>query len=89
MVLALREPDRLLVLAGFADQQGPQTLVVLVAGRASSEMCPHPRYQRRSVGARALQFDVAVELIETLLAAQLGAGRARQPREQGGGNGVD
>ena len=61
--------------------QRSQAAVVLVAGPASVEMCPHPRYASIGVRPVQLQPDVAIERLEALLAAQLGPLGAEQALE--------
>src|SRR5258708_208460 len=55
--------------------EAQQALVVLVAGRAALEVGAHAGDLGVRVGAGGLQVDVAIELREALLAAQLRAGR--------------
>ena len=45
-------------------------------------MRSHARYRAVGVGSRQLELDVAVELFEALLAAQLRTERTSQPRQQ-------
>jgi hypothetical protein len=56
--------------------------VVLVAGRASFEVRLHAWDRAVGVGPREPELDVAVELLEALLAAQLRSGRTGKAREQ-------
>ena len=48
--------------------------MILLAGRAALEVGAHARHRRFGVGAGQRQLDVAVELLEALLAGQLGPG---------------
>src|SRR3954452_6090598 len=56
--------------------QREEALVVLLAGRTALEVSAHARHRRFGVGARQRQLDVAVELLEALLAGQLRPGGA-------------
>ncbi len=56
--------------------------MVLVAGRASLEVRLHAWDRAVGVGPREPELDVAVELLEALLAAQLRSGRTGKAREQ-------
>ena len=59
-----------------------QAVVVFRAGGAALEVGAHARDRRVGVGAGELELDVAVELLEALLAAELRAAGAGQAREQ-------
>src|SRR4051794_23297106 len=61
-------------VAVVGGHQREEALVVLLAGRAALEVSAHPRHRRVGVGAGQRQLDVAVELLEALLAGQLGSG---------------
>src|SRR5262245_33022993 len=74
---ARRRLQRLLA----ADERA-QALVLLAAGRAAGEMSAQPRDRRVGVCAGELQLDVAVELLEALVAADLRLGRPEQPPER-------
>ena len=86
---AARRPAR---LAAGADGRGTnlarrclghehqEALVVLAAGRTAVEVGPMPGTPCRRPGGK-LQLDVAIELLEALLAGQLGSRRAEEPRE--------
>ena len=52
--------------------------MLLATRRASLEMRPQPGDRRVRVGARELELDVAVELLEAGLAADLGLCRPEQ-----------
>jgi hypothetical protein len=69
-----------MLTSAFALDEGTEAEVLLVAGLAALEVRAHAGDQL--VGAAAalpeLELDVAVELLEALLAAQLGAGRPEQ-----------
>src|SRR5436305_637456 len=54
-------------------QQCAQAGVLLAARRASVQVCPHTGNRRIGICAGELQLDIVVELLEALLAAQLGA----------------
>src|SRR5581483_3465771 len=62
--------------------QGEQALVVGAAGLAALEVGAHARNQLVGWGARELELDVAVELREALLAAQLRSRRAERPPQR-------
>ena len=67
----------------FAGDQGAQALVLLTARRAALEMGAQPRNRSVGIGARQLELDVAVELVEADLSADLLLGRAEQAAERG------
>ncbi len=52
--------------------------MVLAAGRAAGEVLAHPRHGGVGVAAGELELDVAVELLEALLAGELVLCRAEQ-----------
>jgi hypothetical protein len=56
--------------------------VVLVASRAALQVFAHPGQTRVGVRAGQLEFDVLVEELEALLAADLGVARPQQPRDE-------
>jgi hypothetical protein len=56
--------------------------VLLAAGRAAGEMRGKRRHGRGGVGAGDLELDVAVELVEALVAAELRHAGAEQPAER-------
>jgi hypothetical protein len=60
-------------------QKCPQAFVILGACGTPVEVRTHPRNREVGVPAATLELDVAIELLKTLLAAQLGLGRAEQP----------
>jgi hypothetical protein len=57
-----------------------QAEVLLVASGAAMEMGPHPGDRLVGVGSGELKLDVAVELLEALLAAELRTGGAKHAR---------
>ena len=61
----------------LAADEGAQARVVLPAGRAAGQVRLHPGDGRIRVVAGELEIDVAVQLFEALLAADLRAGPAR------------
>src|SRR5438552_16603801 len=61
-----------------AAQEGSETGVVIVAGRASLEVRSHSWNRLVGIGAGQLQLDIAIQLLEALLAAELGPLRAKQ-----------
>ena len=65
----------------LAADEGAQALVLLAAGRASLQVGAQP--WKRSVGVCAgdLELDVAVQLVEALVAADLGPGGAKEAAE--------
>ena len=67
-------------------QQRREAVVVLAAGRAALEVRAHARHDGVRVAARALELNLAVELLEALLAGQLRAGGSEQPGKQVGGS---
>jgi hypothetical protein len=56
--------------------------MVLVAGLASLQMCPHPGHMRISVCAAQLELDVAIERCEAFLAAELRAIGSKEASEE-------
>ena len=77
--LASPEKDflRLLLL-----QQRTQAGVILAAGRATLQMSAHTGYPLIGLCSGKLQLHVPVELVEALLAAELGAGGTEQTLNQ-------
>ena len=65
----------------LAADERAQALVLLAAGGAAGEVGAQPGNGRVGVGARELELDVPVELVEALVAADLGRGRAEQAAE--------
>src|SRR5215212_11657442 len=65
----------------LAADESEQAGVVLGAGRAAFEMGPEPGNCGLLVDAGQLRLDVAVELLEALLAGELGATGSKQPSE--------
>ena len=65
-----------------AFEKGAQTRVVLRASRAALEVSAQARQEliRRLTGQ--LELYIAVELVETLIAAELGAGRTKETLQQ-------
>ena len=55
--------------------------MLLAAGGAAVEVGPQPGDRGVGVGARELELDIAVELVEADVAADLGLRRAEQPLE--------
>src|SRR4051794_6469909 len=70
------------VLPRVLRSQLAQALVVLAAGRAARQMRRHARHPRIGRRPAELELDVRVELLEALVAAQLGRGRAERAREE-------
>ena len=68
------------VVPGVGEEEGPEGVPVLRAGRAALEVRAQPGHGGVRVAAGELELDVAVELVEALLAADLGPGRAEQAR---------
>src|SRR3712207_2079503 len=66
----------------LAADERAEALVLLAAGRAADQMGPQAGDRGVGVGARELELDVAVELLEALVAADLGLGRAEQPAKR-------
>ena len=56
--------------------------MLLAAGGAAGEVRAQARNRPVGVETRELELDVAVELVEAGVAANLGAGRTEQPVEQ-------
>ena len=69
-----------LIVAGVSSDQRDEALVVLLAGRAALEVGAHAGHGRVGVRAGQRELDVAVELLEALLAGQLGSGGAEESR---------
>src|SRR5690349_20969200 len=63
-------------------EQRAQTFVLLRAGRTADEMGTQPRDEVVGGGARELELDVAVELREAFVAADLGLVAAEQALER-------
>jgi hypothetical protein len=59
------------LLPALARKQLAQTLVLLDARWAAAEVRPHAGHHRIRVGARKLELDVPVQLVEALLATEL------------------
>jgi hypothetical protein len=57
-----------------------QTFVVFLAGGAPAEMRSHARHLRLGVDTAELEVDVTIDLVEALLAAELGLGRSYEQR---------
>jgi hypothetical protein len=72
--------------AGLRADQRREAVVVLVARGAALEVRPHTLDRRVGVLAGAPELDVAVEVLEALLAGQLRALWAEQPAQQFGGS---
>ena len=70
----------LCVGAGVADQQRVQTLAILSARRTAFEVRSHA--SDCGVGARELELDVAVDLLEGLIAAELRSAGTGEGLEQ-------
>jgi hypothetical protein len=68
--------------ARSVEQPGTQAVAILRAGRAPVKVRSHPGDRGLGVDTRELQLDVVVELLETLLAADLRSGRADDARRQ-------
>src|SRR5215211_455336 len=62
--------------------QRPQARVVLPAGRAALEVSAHAGDRLVGAAARQLELDIPVELLEALLAADLGPSGAEQPANE-------
>src|SRR5262249_51934593 len=59
-----------------------QAFVLLAAGRAAVEVCAKPRDLGVRVPACELELDVPVQVLEAVVAAELGPGRAQKPRQR-------
>src|SRR5919197_280779 len=73
-------------LAGLEDllaaDERAQALVLLAAGRAAGEVGAQARDRRVGVLAGELELDVAVEVLEALVAADFGLCRPEEPAER-------
>jgi hypothetical protein len=63
-------------IRSIAFHQAPEAVMVVVTGRASLEVRPHSRNCLIGIRTGKLQLDVPIELLEALLAAELGPVRA-------------
>jgi hypothetical protein len=61
----------------FAADERAEARMLLAAGRAADQVRPQSR--DLCVGVATVELDVPVEILETLVAAQLGAFRPKQP----------
>src|SRR5688500_3474339 len=66
----------------LAAEERAQALVLLATRGAAVEMRAQPGDRGVRVGAGELELDVAVELVEARLAADLGLGRTEQPGDR-------
>jgi hypothetical protein len=71
-------PDTFVLQGRFAADEGAEALVLLAAGGAAVEVGAQARECGVHVGARELELDVAVELLEAGIAPDFGLGRAEQ-----------
>jgi hypothetical protein len=65
----------------FAADKGSQALMFLAAGRAAVQVCPQAGDGYVDVFAGELELDVAVELLEACVAADLRFGGAEEATE--------
>src|ERR1044072_9515383 len=78
-----RPPGRVpyLLARALPGDEGQQALVVLGAGRASLKVRVHARELAVRLRVLELGLDVAIELVEAMLAGQLGLARSEQARQ--------
>jgi hypothetical protein len=69
------------VALGLRAGQGTQALVLLAAGGAAVQVGAQTRKSGVGIVSGNLEIDIAIELFEALVAADLGLGRAEQPSE--------
>src|SRR4051794_20363029 len=69
------------VVAGSYERE--QTLVVIRACRAAGQVRAHPGNRSLGIRVRELELHEAIEVLEALLAAELGAGRAEDGAQAG------
>src|SRR6476620_3295742 len=80
--MALTLKSRLRLSTAFARDEVAQAVEVLGAGRAAVEMRAHAGDPGVAGLAGEAQLDVAVELLEALLAGQLRSARAEHPAQE-------
>src|SRR5579872_664167 len=67
---------------GLAGEQRAEAHVILATGRAALEVRAHARNRRVGIAAVELELDVAIELLEALIAAELRACGTGEARDQ-------
>jgi hypothetical protein len=68
--------------ARVIDEEGAKGLAILGTCRAALEVCPHAGKRGVGIGSGELQFDIAVQLLEALLTADLGVSWADDASDQ-------
>src|SRR3954454_19376959 len=74
---------RRFLLLSFGRDEGEQARVILCAGRAADEVRLHAGHSRLRISAGELELDEAIEVLEALLAAQLGTCRPEDRAQTG------